>query len=122
MQKPANPRIYMGRPGYEFQGYLTSPTYPMTSDLCDPRSASRKPPFMTFKAKATFMTFKYIESKTRTRAGLTNSNQGPKSITRYEMSSEIYFNEIRLCQILADLGYLVSFKQMYSRQRYFRQV
>uniref|UniRef100_A0AAQ4Q391 GCM domain-containing protein n=1 Tax=Gasterosteus aculeatus aculeatus TaxID=481459 RepID=A0AAQ4Q391_GASAC len=24
MQKPANPRIYMGRPGYEFQGYLTS--------------------------------------------------------------------------------------------------
>uniref|UniRef100_G3N864 GCM domain-containing protein n=1 Tax=Gasterosteus aculeatus aculeatus TaxID=481459 RepID=G3N864_GASAC len=38
MQKPANPRIYMGRPGYEFQGYLTSPTYPMTSDLCDPRS------------------------------------------------------------------------------------
>lgn len=37
LQKPANPRLYMGRPGYEFQGYLTSPSYPMTSDLCDPR-------------------------------------------------------------------------------------
>uniref|UniRef100_A0A665TW93 GCM domain-containing protein n=1 Tax=Echeneis naucrates TaxID=173247 RepID=A0A665TW93_ECHNA len=39
IQKPANPRLYMGRPGYEFQGYLTSPSYPVTSDLCDPRSA-----------------------------------------------------------------------------------
>lgn len=39
LQKPANPRLYMGRPGYEFQGYLTSPSYPMASDLCDPRSA-----------------------------------------------------------------------------------
>lgn len=38
LQKPANPRLYMGRPGYEFQGYLTSPSYPVTSDLCDPRS------------------------------------------------------------------------------------
>ncbi|XP_038129275.1 chorion-specific transcription factor GCMb [Cyprinodon tularosa] len=37
LQKPANTRLYMGRPGYEFQGYLTSPTYPVTSDLCDPR-------------------------------------------------------------------------------------
>lgn len=37
IQKPSNPRLYMGRPGYEFQGYLTSPSYPMTSDLCDPR-------------------------------------------------------------------------------------
>uniref|UniRef100_A0A3B4U641 Glial cells missing transcription factor 2 n=1 Tax=Seriola dumerili TaxID=41447 RepID=A0A3B4U641_SERDU len=40
LQKPANPRLYMGRPSYEFQGYLTSPSYPVTSDLCDPRSAS----------------------------------------------------------------------------------
>uniref|UniRef100_A0A8D3AHQ7 GCM domain-containing protein n=1 Tax=Scophthalmus maximus TaxID=52904 RepID=A0A8D3AHQ7_SCOMX len=40
LQKPANPRLYVGRPGYEFQGYLTSPSYPVTSDLCDPRSAS----------------------------------------------------------------------------------
>lgn len=39
LQKPANPRLYMGRPSYEFQGYLTSPSYPVTSDLCDPRSA-----------------------------------------------------------------------------------
>uniref|UniRef100_A0A674PM56 Glial cells missing transcription factor 2 n=1 Tax=Takifugu rubripes TaxID=31033 RepID=A0A674PM56_TAKRU len=39
IQKPSNPRLYMGRPGYEFQGYLTSPSYPMTSDLCDPRVA-----------------------------------------------------------------------------------
>lgn len=39
MQKSSNPRLYMGRPGYEFQGYLTSPSYPMTSDLCDPRLA-----------------------------------------------------------------------------------
>ncbi|XP_056290575.1 chorion-specific transcription factor GCMb [Pseudoliparis swirei] len=39
LQKPANPRLYMGRPGYEFQGYLTSPSYPMTADLCDPRVA-----------------------------------------------------------------------------------
>lgn len=39
IQKPSNPRLYMGRPGYEFQGYLTSPSYPMTSDLCDPRLA-----------------------------------------------------------------------------------
>ncbi|KAF0028661.1 hypothetical protein F2P81_019748 [Scophthalmus maximus] len=37
LQKPANPRLYVGRPGYEFQGYLTSPSYPVTSDLCDPR-------------------------------------------------------------------------------------
>lgn len=40
LQKPANPRLYMGRPGYEFQGYLASPSYPMSSDLCDPRSVS----------------------------------------------------------------------------------
>uniref|UniRef100_A0A3Q3F165 Chorion-specific transcription factor GCMb-like n=1 Tax=Labrus bergylta TaxID=56723 RepID=A0A3Q3F165_9LABR len=40
LQKPANPRLYMGRPSYEFQGYLTSPSYPMTSDFCDPRSVS----------------------------------------------------------------------------------
>ncbi|XP_069369147.1 chorion-specific transcription factor GCMb isoform X3 [Paralichthys olivaceus] len=39
LQKPANPRLYMGRPGYEFQGYLTSPSYPVTTDLCDPRVA-----------------------------------------------------------------------------------
>uniref|UniRef100_A0A3B5B3B9 Glial cells missing transcription factor 2 n=1 Tax=Stegastes partitus TaxID=144197 RepID=A0A3B5B3B9_9TELE len=38
LQKPANPRLYMSRPSYEFQGYLTSPSYPVTSDLCDPRS------------------------------------------------------------------------------------
>ncbi|KAM9839389.1 chorion-specific transcription factor GCMb isoform 2-T3 [Aulostomus maculatus] len=37
LQKPANPRLYMGRPSYEFQGYLTSPSYPVTADLCDPR-------------------------------------------------------------------------------------
>ncbi|XP_017158607.1 chorion-specific transcription factor GCMb [Poecilia reticulata] len=37
LQKPANPRLYMGRPGYDFQGYLASPSYPVTSDLCDPR-------------------------------------------------------------------------------------
>ncbi|XP_037829175.1 chorion-specific transcription factor GCMb isoform X2 [Kryptolebias marmoratus] len=37
LQKPANPRLYMSRPSYEFQGYLTSPSYPVTSDLCDPR-------------------------------------------------------------------------------------
>ncbi|KAM3860280.1 chorion-specific transcription factor GCMb [Diretmus argenteus] len=37
----ANPRLYMARPGcgYEFPGYLTSPSYPATSDLCDPRVA-----------------------------------------------------------------------------------
>ncbi|XP_026148552.1 chorion-specific transcription factor GCMb isoform X2 [Mastacembelus armatus] len=39
LQKPANPRLYMGRPSYEFQGYLTSPSYSVTSDLCDPRVA-----------------------------------------------------------------------------------
>uniref|UniRef100_UPI0037E85B1C chorion-specific transcription factor GCMb isoform X2 n=1 Tax=Semicossyphus pulcher TaxID=241346 RepID=UPI0037E85B1C len=39
IQKQANPRLYMGRPSYEFQGYLTSPSYPMTSELCDPRAA-----------------------------------------------------------------------------------
>lgn len=37
LQKPANPRLYMGRPSYEFQGYLPSPSYPMPSDFCDPR-------------------------------------------------------------------------------------
>ncbi|KAF1371506.1 hypothetical protein PFLUV_G00277490 [Perca fluviatilis] len=37
LQKPANPRLYMGRPSYDFQGYLPSPSYPMTSELCDPR-------------------------------------------------------------------------------------
>uniref|UniRef100_A0A3B3UXQ0 Chorion-specific transcription factor GCMb-like n=1 Tax=Poecilia latipinna TaxID=48699 RepID=A0A3B3UXQ0_9TELE len=44
LQKPANPRLYMGRPGYDFQGYLASPSYPVTSDLCDPRSASHIQP------------------------------------------------------------------------------
>ncbi|XP_061614690.1 chorion-specific transcription factor GCMb isoform X3 [Phyllopteryx taeniolatus] len=39
LQKTASPRLYMGRPGYEFQGYLTSPAYPVTSELCDPRVA-----------------------------------------------------------------------------------
>ncbi|CAN9506240.1 unnamed protein product [Ophioblennius macclurei] len=39
LQKTTNPRLYMGRPSYEFQGYLSSPSYPMTSDLCDPRVA-----------------------------------------------------------------------------------
>uniref|UniRef100_A0A3Q1B387 GCM domain-containing protein n=1 Tax=Amphiprion ocellaris TaxID=80972 RepID=A0A3Q1B387_AMPOC len=39
LQKPANPRLYMSRPSYEFQGYLTSSSYPVTSDLCDPRVA-----------------------------------------------------------------------------------
>uniref|UniRef100_A0A3Q4H5V9 Chorion-specific transcription factor GCMb-like n=1 Tax=Neolamprologus brichardi TaxID=32507 RepID=A0A3Q4H5V9_NEOBR len=43
LQKPANPRLYMSRPGYDFQGYLTSPSYPVTSDLCDPRLASDIP-------------------------------------------------------------------------------
>lgn len=37
LQKPANPRLYMSRPSYDFQGYLPSSTYPVTSDLCDPR-------------------------------------------------------------------------------------
>ncbi|KAM6900742.1 chorion-specific transcription factor GCMb [Xenentodon cancila] len=40
LQKPSNPRLYMSRPSYEFQGYhLTSPSYPMASELCDPRVA-----------------------------------------------------------------------------------
>uniref|UniRef100_A0A3B3YNA0 GCM domain-containing protein n=1 Tax=Poecilia mexicana TaxID=48701 RepID=A0A3B3YNA0_9TELE len=44
LQKPANPRLYMGRPSYDFQGYLASPSYPVTSDLCDPRSGSHIQP------------------------------------------------------------------------------
>lgn len=40
LQKPTNPRLYMGRPSYDFPGYLASSSYPATSDLCDPRSAS----------------------------------------------------------------------------------
>ncbi|KAM9712659.1 chorion-specific transcription factor GCMb [Menidia menidia] len=39
LQKPANPRLYMARPSYDFPGYLASPSYPVTSDLCDPRVA-----------------------------------------------------------------------------------
>ncbi|KAK1885384.1 Chorion-specific transcription factor GCMb [Dissostichus eleginoides] len=39
LQKPANPRLYMSRPGYDFQGYLSTPSYPMTSDLCDPSNS-----------------------------------------------------------------------------------
>ncbi|XP_034038638.1 chorion-specific transcription factor GCMb isoform X2 [Thalassophryne amazonica] len=39
LQKPANPRLYMSRPSYDFPGYLTSPSYPVTSDLCDHRVA-----------------------------------------------------------------------------------
>ncbi|KAM9775384.1 chorion-specific transcription factor GCMb isoform X3 [Syngnathus typhle] len=39
LQKTASPRLYVGRSGYEFQGYLTSPSYPVTSELCDPRVA-----------------------------------------------------------------------------------
>ncbi|XP_054621660.1 chorion-specific transcription factor GCMb isoform X1 [Dunckerocampus dactyliophorus] len=37
LQKTASPRLYMGRPSYDFPGYLTSPSYPVTSELCDPR-------------------------------------------------------------------------------------
>lgn len=48
IQKPSNPRLYMGRPGYEFQGYLSSPSYPMTSDLCDPRLATDQDSASTF--------------------------------------------------------------------------
>lgn len=40
LQKPANTKLFMSRPSYEFQGYLTPPSYPMTSDLCDPRFGS----------------------------------------------------------------------------------
>ncbi|KAM9827761.1 chorion-specific transcription factor GCMb [Neosynchiropus ocellatus] len=40
LQKASNPRLYMSRPGYEFQGYRNPPTYPVTSDLCDPRLGS----------------------------------------------------------------------------------
>ncbi|XP_061661253.1 chorion-specific transcription factor GCMb [Syngnathoides biaculeatus] len=39
LQKTASPRLYMGRPAYEFQGYLASPAYPVASELCDPRVA-----------------------------------------------------------------------------------
>ncbi|XP_061777774.1 chorion-specific transcription factor GCMb isoform X1 [Nerophis ophidion] len=39
LQKTASPRLYMGRPSYEFPGYLTSPSYPVTSEFCDPRVA-----------------------------------------------------------------------------------
>lgn len=43
LQKTASPRLYMGRTGYEFQGYLTAPSYPVTSEFCDPRLAGRTP-------------------------------------------------------------------------------
>ncbi|XP_077480366.1 chorion-specific transcription factor GCMb isoform X2 [Stigmatopora argus] len=41
-QKSAGaPRLYVGRPGYEFQGYLTSPPYPTAaSEFCDPRATA----------------------------------------------------------------------------------
>lgn len=64
LQKPANPRLYMSRPGYDFQGYLSTPSYPMTSDLCDPRvnpvlgpsssssSSSAPPPCSSFDPQA----------------------------------------------------------------------
>ncbi|XP_077592478.1 chorion-specific transcription factor GCMb isoform X2 [Stigmatopora nigra] len=36
---PGAPRLYVGRPGYDFQGYLTSPPYPTAaSEFCDPRA------------------------------------------------------------------------------------
>lgn len=40
LQKHTNPRLYVGRHGYELQSYITPPTYPshtVTPDLCDPR-------------------------------------------------------------------------------------
>ncbi|KAK7880542.1 hypothetical protein WMY93_032823 [Mugilogobius chulae] len=40
LHKPANPRLYVGRHGYELQSYITPPTYNpahATPDLCDPR-------------------------------------------------------------------------------------
>ncbi|XP_072318234.1 uncharacterized protein, partial [Eucyclogobius newberryi] len=40
LHKPANPRLYVGRHGYELQSYITPPTYNpahSTPDLCDPR-------------------------------------------------------------------------------------
>ncbi|KAL3040307.1 hypothetical protein OYC64_011355 [Pagothenia borchgrevinki] len=64
LQKPVNPRLYMSRPGYDFQGYLSTPSYPMTSDLCDPRvnpvlgpsssssSSSAPPPCSSFDPQA----------------------------------------------------------------------
>ncbi|XP_037549783.1 chorion-specific transcription factor GCMb [Nematolebias whitei] len=53
LQKAANPRLYMSRPGYEFQGYLSSPSYPVTSDLCDPRVAPVLGPSSTTSSLAT---------------------------------------------------------------------
>ncbi|XP_051909970.1 chorion-specific transcription factor GCMb [Hippocampus zosterae] len=38
-QKTAAPRLYVGRGGYEFQGYLSAPSYPVSSEFCDPRAA-----------------------------------------------------------------------------------
>ncbi|XP_055086156.1 chorion-specific transcription factor GCMb [Periophthalmus magnuspinnatus] len=40
LHKPANPRLYVGRHGYELQSYISPPNYPpahATPDLCDPR-------------------------------------------------------------------------------------
>lgn len=40
LQKHTNPRLYVGRHGYELQGYIAPPTYTphaVTPDLCDPR-------------------------------------------------------------------------------------
>lgn len=40
LHKPANPRLYVGRHGYELQSYITTPpSYAPPPDLCDPRMA-----------------------------------------------------------------------------------
>lgn len=61
LHKPTNPRLYVGRHGYELQSYITPPTYATPPDLCDPRmmtpvlgGASSSAPLSTSSSSATY--------------------------------------------------------------------
>uniref|UniRef100_A0A3Q4H5U0 Chorion-specific transcription factor GCMb-like n=1 Tax=Neolamprologus brichardi TaxID=32507 RepID=A0A3Q4H5U0_NEOBR len=85
LQKPANPRLYMSRPGYDFQGYLTSPSYPVTSDLCDPRLASDIPQNTPLSSSSTS-----FDPQTKTPSGWKEllKNSAPYSDNHHYYSTE----------------------------------
>uniref|UniRef100_A0A3B4F4P3 Glial cells missing transcription factor 2 n=1 Tax=Pundamilia nyererei TaxID=303518 RepID=A0A3B4F4P3_9CICH len=88
LQKPANPRLYMSRPGYDFQGYLTSPSYPVTSDLLAPvlgSSSSSSPSSAPLSSSSTS-----FDPQTKTPSGWKEllKNSAPYSDNHHYYSTE----------------------------------
>ncbi|XP_074549966.1 chorion-specific transcription factor GCMb [Halichoeres trimaculatus] len=90
LQKPANPRLYMGRPGYEFQGYLTSPSYPMTSDFCDPRVTPVLGPSSSSSSASAPLSSSSYDPQTKSSAGWKDllKSSAPYSDNHHYYSTE----------------------------------